>query len=100
MGCGAVASSSTAVRRKTGQAPALLLRSASLQPAGTPTRFTANARMQRYVAAVVAVAVLALAATVERAAAFLPTPLAQLHRDARTLAARLPAPSAFEVFDL
>ncbi len=56
--------------------------------------------MQRYVAAAIAVAALALVATTARAAAYLPAPLAQLHRDAGKLAARLPAPSALEVFDL
>jgi beta-lactamase class A len=56
--------------------------------------------MQRYVAAAIALAALALVATTARAAAYLPAPLAQLHRDAGKLAARLPAPSALEVFDL
>lgn len=56
--------------------------------------------MQRYVAAVFAVAVLALAGSMERAAAYLPAPLAQLNHDARRLAARLRAPSALEVLDL
>ncbi len=56
--------------------------------------------MQRYVATAIAVAVLAFVASTGRAAAFLPAPLAQLNRDVRKLAARLPAPSALEVFDL
>ncbi len=56
--------------------------------------------MQRYVATAVAVAVLAFVSSTGRAAAFLPAPLAQLNRDVRKLAARLPAPSALEVFDL
>jgi len=56
--------------------------------------------MQRYVAAVVAAAVVALVASTGRAAAYLPAPLAQLSRDARKLAARLPAPSGLEVLDL
>lgn len=55
--------------------------------------------MQRYVAAV-AVAVFAIAASAQRAAAYLPAPLAQLTHEARRLATRLPAPSALEVLDL
>ena len=56
--------------------------------------------MLRYVAAAVAVAAFALTAEAGRAAADLPAPLAQLHRDAGKLAARLQAPAALEVFDL
>ncbi len=56
--------------------------------------------MQRYVATAVAVAVLAFVASTGRAAAYLPAPMAQLNSDVRRLAARLPAPSALEVFDL
>ena len=56
--------------------------------------------MQRYVAAAIAVAVVALGLSTQRAAAYLPAPLAQLNRDVRRLASRLPAPSALEVFDL
>jgi beta-lactamase class A len=56
--------------------------------------------MQRYVATAIAVAVLAFVASTGRAAAYLPAPFAQLSRDVRKLAARLPAPSALEVFDL
>jgi len=59
-----------------------------------------RARMQRYVAAALAAAVLALATTTQRAAAYLPAPLAQLNHEARKLAARLPAPSALDVLDL
>ncbi|MGA8533558.1 MAG: serine hydrolase [Candidatus Tumulicola sp.] len=56
--------------------------------------------MRRLVATAVAVAVLAIVASTAPAAAFLPGPLIQLNRDVRKLAARLPAASALEVFDL
>ena len=56
--------------------------------------------MQRYVATAIAVAVLTFVASTGRAAAYLPAPMAQLSSDVRKLAARLPAPSALEVFDL
>lgn len=55
--------------------------------------------MQRYVATALAVVALALVTSTARAAD-LPAPLAQLHRDAGRLAARLQAPAALEVFDL
>lgn len=55
--------------------------------------------MLRRAAIVIAVALTAFAAAHARAVA-LPAPMASLDRDARRLAARLPAPSALEVLDL
>lgn len=49
---------------------------------------------------VIAMALTLLACGAARAPAALPAPMAQLDRDARRLAARLPAPSALEVLDL
>jgi beta-lactamase class A len=56
--------------------------------------------MLRRVATVVAIVSIALAAATPRALALLPAPMVQLNREAHKLAARLPAPSALEVFDL
>ncbi|HEY1653755.1 MAG TPA: serine hydrolase [Candidatus Tumulicola sp.] len=56
--------------------------------------------MWRHAATVVAISSIVLVAATGSAFAGLPAPLAQLDREAHRLAARLPAPSALEVFDL
>jgi beta-lactamase class A len=56
--------------------------------------------MLRRIATVVAIAILCVAASARVARAELPTPLSDLAHDVRSLAARIPAPTALEVFDL
>ena len=56
--------------------------------------------MLRRIATIVAIATVAVAACPRAALAELPGPLAALEHDVRSLAVRIPAPTALEVFDL